>query len=100
MQGAHITEAARLGDPVALDSFSIVGHWLGIGLASLAAVLDPEVFVIGGGVSEAGDLLFVPTRASFLEHLSGREIREVPEVKLAELGNDAGIVGAADLART
>lgn len=100
VQGAHITEAARLGDPVALDSFSIVGHWLGIGLASLAAVLDPEVFVIGGGVSEAGDLLFVPTRASFLEHLSGREIREVPEVKLAELGNDAGIVGAADLART
>ena len=100
VQGAHITEAARLGDKVALEAFAVTGGWLGRGMATLAAVLDPEVFVIGGGVSEAGDLLFVPTRKSFLEHLSGREIREVPGVRLAELGNDAGIVGAADLART
>ncbi|MCB0914789.1 MAG: ROK family glucokinase [Actinobacteria bacterium] len=97
--GAHITEAARLGDPVALEAFAVTGDWLGRGMADLAAVLDPEAFVIGGGVSEAGDLLFVPTRASFLENLTGRQHREPPELRLAELGNDAGIVGAADLAR-
>ncbi|MDQ1247196.1 MAG: glucokinase [Actinomycetota bacterium] len=99
VQGAHITESARLGDPVSLEAFAVTGGWLGRGMADLAAVLDPEAFVIGGGVSEAGDLLFVPTRASFLEHLSGRAYRVVPELRLAELGNDAGIVGAADLAR-
>ena len=95
-----MTESARLGDPVSLEAFAVTGGWLGRGMADLAAVLDPEAFVIGGGVSEAGDLLFVPTRASFLEHLSGRAYRVVPELRLAELGNDAGIVGAADLART
>ncbi len=100
VQGAHITEAARLGDPAALGAFAIVGQWLGRGIASLTALLDPEIFVIGGGVSEAGDLLFVPTRAAFLEYLSGRDSRPTPEIRLAELGNDAGIVGAADLART
>lgn len=100
VQGAHVTESARLGDPVSLEAFAVTGGWLGRGMADLAAVLDPEAFVIGGGVSEAGDLLFVPTRASFLEHLSGRAFRVVPELRLAELGNDAGIVGAADLART
>jgi glucokinase len=100
IQGAHITDAARQGDPVALEAFTVTGGWLGRGMADLAAVLDPEAFVIGGGVSEAGDLLFVPTRASFLDHLTGREQREVPELRLAELGNDAGIVGAADLARS
>lgn len=99
VQGAHVTEAARKGDRIALEAFAVTGEALGRGMASLAAVLDPEVFVIGGGVSEAGDLLFVPTRTSFLEHFSGRELREVPEVRLAELGNDAGIAGAADLAR-
>ena len=87
------------GDKVALQAFAITGSWLGRGMADLAAVLDPEAFVIGGGVSEAGDLLFVPTRASFLEHLTGRDQRVPPTLRLAELGNDAGIVGAADLAR-
>ncbi len=100
VQGAHVTAAARAGDPVSLQAFATVGDWLGIGLANLAALLDPEGFVLGGGVSEAGDLLLGPTREAFLAHLSGRDIRPVvPEVRLAELGNDAGIVGAADLSR-
>lgn len=99
VKGADITEAARLGCPVALECFKIVGTWLGRGIASLAVVMDPEAFVIGGGVSEAGDLLFVPTRTSFLEHLSGVGKRPAPDLLLAKLGNDAGIAGAADLAR-
>lgn len=99
VQGGHVTEAAKLGCPVSLETFAIIGDWLGRGIADLAAVLDPETFVIGGGVSEAGDLLFVPTRAAFLDHLSGADQRPKPQLLLAELGNDAGIAGAADLAR-
>jgi len=97
--GRHVTEAAQLGDPVALAAFGALGHWVGQGLADLAAVLDPECFVLGGGVSEAGDVLLEPTVAAFEELLTGGEHRPLAQVVLAELGNDAGLVGAADLAR-
>ena len=97
--GRHVTEAARLGDEVALAAFATVGHWLGQGLADLVAVLDPGRFIIGGGVSEAGDLVLRPAREGFEALLTGREVRPVAQVVLAELGNDAGLVGAADLAR-
>ena len=100
IEGSHITVAAREGDPVAVAAFDEVGEWLGQGMADLAAVLDPGCFVLGGGVSEAGDLLLTPTRASFHEHLTGREHRPIAEVVLAALGNEAGIIWAADLART
>ena len=76
-----------------------LGHWLGQGLADLAAVLDPECFVLGGGVSEAGALVLDPTIASFEQLLTGRGRRPTAQVVLAQLGNDAGMVGAADLAR-
>jgi hypothetical protein len=76
-----------------------VGGWLGQGLADLAAILDPACFVIGGGVSEAGDLLLDPARATFERALTGRGYRPFAEIKVAQLGEDAGIVGAADLAR-
>ncbi|MEI6620592.1 MAG: ROK family glucokinase [Actinomycetes bacterium] len=100
VQGKHITQAARLGDPVALAAFAELAHWLGLGMANVAALLDPGCFIIGGGVSEAGDLLLGPTRQSFLTELSGRENRPVlPQIALASLGNAAGLVGAADLAR-
>ena len=63
--GRHVTEAARLGDEVALAAFATVGRWLGQGLADLVAVLDPGRFIIGGGVSEAGDLVLQPAREGF-----------------------------------
>ena len=69
------------------------------GLADLAAILDPACFVIGGGVSEAGDLLLDPARAAFERALTGRGHRPLAEIKVAQLGENAGIVGAADLAR-
>ena len=97
--GAAITEAARAGDEVALAAFAEVGMWLGRGLADMASFLDPGVFVIGGGVADAGALLLDPARASFAAHLPGREHRPVADVRLAKLGNAAGVVGAADLAR-
>jgi glucokinase len=97
--GDHFTQAAQQCDPVAKAAFDTHGHWLGQGLADLAAVLDPECFVLGGGVSEAGALVLDPTVAAFEHLLTGRGRRPTATVVLAELGNDAGLVGAADLAR-
>ncbi|CAA9327907.1 MAG: Glucokinase [uncultured Frankineae bacterium] len=99
IEAIEVTQAAREGDPAALACFAEVGGWLGQGLADLAAVLDPGAFVIGGGVSDAGDLLLEPTRRAFVERLTGTGERPVADVRRAELGNDAGLVGAADLAR-
>ena len=99
IEGQHVTQAAHLGDPVALAAFDRLGHWIGQGLADLAAVLDPQTLVLGGGVSEAGDVLLKPTAAAFEELLTGRGRRPLARVVLAQLGNDAGVVGAADLAR-
>jgi len=97
--GPLVTKAAKTGDPTAAELLEEVGRWLGAGMASLAAVLDPGCFVVGGGVSEAGDLLLAPARDAFRHMLSGRGYRPEPEIRQAELGNDAGLVGAADLAR-
>jgi len=97
--GPEVTQAAREGDPAALEAFAVIGAWLGGGLASLAALLDPDMFVLGGGVSDAGELLRRPTEEAFLSGLTGRDYRQAPTVALAELGAQAGIVGAADLAR-
>ena len=98
--GVHITAAAGEGDPIALAAFDVVGTWLGRGLADLAAVVDPEGFIIGGGVSESGELLLAPARSTLTEKVIGQDGRPVPWVIPAQLGNHAGLVGAADLARS
>jgi glucokinase len=100
VSGKDISRAAEGGDPVALASFSEIGRWLGRGMAELSAVLDPGCFVVGGGVSEAGELLLGPARDAYRTYLVGAGIRPFPEIVAAELGNDAGLVGAADLARS
>jgi glucokinase len=97
--GPMVTSAARSGDPISCEAFAQIGRWLGIGLADLAQILDPEVMVIGGGVIEAGDLLLGPANRAYLEALAQRVRIPVAEVRPAELGNTAGVVGAADLAR-
>lgn len=99
VQGLHVTQAARKGDPVALAAFDFVSRWLGQGMADVTAILDPECFVIGGGVSEAGDVLLASTVRAFSELVTGKEHRELPKIVIATLGNAAGLVGAADLAR-
>jgi glucokinase len=98
--GQMITGLARQGDPMCVDLLRDVGQWLGEGIATLAAVLDPSVIAIGGGVADAGDLLLDPVRRAFEEHLPAREHRKTAELRLAALGNEAGIIGAADLARS
>lgn len=97
--GPLITQAARSGDPFAVEQLETLGRWLGEGIASLTAVLDPAVVVIGGGVSEAGDLLLQPVRSAFSGQLTGRGHRPTLEIRKARLGNRAGLIGAADLAR-
>ncbi|ABG96069.1 MULTISPECIES: ROK family glucokinase [Rhodococcus] len=97
--GLHITAAAQEGDPAALECFRVIGSWLGHGMADIAAFFDPDLFIIGGGVCEAGELLRGPAAAAFENRLTGRAHRPVAEVRLAELGANVGIVGAADLAR-
>ncbi|WP_444960670.1 ROK family glucokinase [Nocardiopsis sp. M1B1] len=99
VEGHVITQAALEGDRAALECFAKVGEWAGHGLADLAAILDPECFVLGGGVSDAGSILLDPVRAAFARNVPGRPGRRMADVRLAELGGEAGIVGAGDLAR-
>jgi glucokinase len=99
LTGPLITQAARDGDPTACELLAEIGHWLGLGIANLAAAFDPGRFVIGGGVSAAGDLLLTPARETFKRQLTGRGYRPEAAIVAAQLGNDAGLIGAADLAR-
>jgi len=99
ISGPLITQAAREGDPLAVDLLANLGRWLGEGIASLAAVLDPTVVVIGGGVADAGDLLLDPMNYYCNMNLTGRGYRPPLDIRPARLGNEAGMIGAADLAR-
>jgi len=97
--GQMVTQAAKAGDGLAVELLGDVGRWLGEGIASLAAVLDPSMVVLGGGASEAGVLLLDPVTEAFARSLTGRRHRPQLEIKIATLGNKAGMIGAADLAR-
>jgi glucokinase len=97
--GAVVTQAALAGDPASVEIVREVGHWLGLGVANLAAALDPGTVVVGGGASEAGELLLGPTRESFSRNLTGRGYRPQARLVGADLGPLAGLVGMADLAR-
>ncbi|WP_435743963.1 ROK family protein [Nocardioides sp. SYSU DS0663] len=99
LTGPMVTEAASGGDRAALEAFGTVGDWLGVGVANLVAAFDPPLVVVGGGVSAAADLLLDPARAALARSLVGSEHRDLPEVVRAHFGGDAGIVGAALLAR-
>jgi len=99
LTGPIVTEAARDGDATATELLAEIGYWLGIGIANLAAAFDPGTFVIGGGVSAAGELLLGPARENFRRRLTGRGYRPEAQVVAARLGNEAGLIGAADLAR-
>lgn len=99
LTGRMITAAAAAGDPAARDLLADLGRWLGAGIAAVAEVLDPAAVVIGGGVSEAGDLLLEPARQAYAAALTAGAYRPHLDIRVALLGNDAGLVGAADLAR-
>lgn len=99
LQGEHVTRAALAGDPVSVGLLAETGRWLGIGLANLAAALDPACVVVGGGVLEGGELVLGPAREALRAAVPAAGRWPVPEVRAAELGNSAGLIGAADLVR-
>ncbi|MGZ8748156.1 MAG: ROK family protein [Mycobacterium sp.] len=98
--GQGVTQAAASGQAWALKAFGEVGAWLGIGLAGLVSAFDPEVVLIGGGLSDADALLLSPARSAFADRLPGAGYRAVPPLLRAALGADAGFIGAAELARS
>jgi glucokinase len=98
ISGKVVTEAALAGDEVALEVVAEAGRHLGVALASLVNIFDPDVVVIGGGVTAgAGDLLVDPAR----EEMRRRALPPMNNtpVALAELGADAGMIGAAQMVR-
>ena len=99
IDGPMITQAAQEGDAFAIEQLANLGRWLGEGIAALATVLDPAAVAVGGGVGDAGDLILNPVREAFARHLSGLPYRPLAEIRPATLGNRAGMIGAADLAR-
>jgi glucokinase len=96
--GAMVTDAAMAGDETAIEVLAEVGRRLGEGIAGLVNVLDPQLVVVGGGAIRAGELLVEPARMAFLDAVEAPEHRPAVPIVAAELGNDAGAVGAATLA--
>lgn len=99
LTGPMVTAAAEAGDIPARHAFLQVGQWLGIGVANLVAALDPDCVVVGGGVSAAGEKLLAPARAAFERSLVGVGHRSLPPFHRAAMGPEAGLVGAAVMAR-
>ena len=99
ISGKAVTAAAREGDPAALECYARLGRALGQGLADLCAVLDPEVVVLAGGMTEAGEILLGPVRKAFAAYLTAGARRPEIPVLISSSGQDAGLIGAADLAR-
>jgi glucokinase len=96
--GEMVTEAARDGDTPCRGILVEVGHRLGEGIAGLVNVLDPEIVIVGGGAADAGELLLAPARAAFRRTVEGPSHRPPVPIVAAELGSDAGAIGAATLA--
>jgi glucokinase len=99
LNGSLVGQLIAERDAGALFALQDLGRWIGQACASLSAVLDPQLFVIGGGVAAAGDLLLDPVREAYLQSLPARGYHPEPRFAIAEFVNNAGVVGAADLAR-
>ncbi|MDQ6686335.1 MAG: ROK family protein, partial [Actinomycetota bacterium] len=99
LRGPDLTRAAEDKDPVARGAYAEVGRWLGIGIANVVAGIDPEMVIVGGGVSSAGELLLTPARRALRGSLVGQGHRRDPRLVAAELGPLAGLIGAALLSR-
>jgi glucokinase len=99
-RGEDVTAAALAGDARAQKLLAEFGWWVALGLVNLAYILDCSLFVLGGGLVEAGDLLLDPVRAAFTALLAGSAHRPPVALAPAVLGSNAGAIGAALLARS
>jgi glucokinase len=91
-----VTEAATQGDEVAIELLAEAGYYIGLGLVNLIHILEPRRILIGGGVSQAGDLLFAPMKETVHKHVMSPVYREV-EILPAALKGDVGLMGAVAL---
>ena len=98
--GRRVAAAAQKGDPVALRAMGELARWLGEGLALVADVFDPEVVVVGGGVSESAPMFLDEAREHYAAVVTGSGHRPLARIRAAQLGENSGIVGAALLARS
>jgi glucokinase len=98
LRGPAISRLILAEDPGAVEALRRVATALGEACGGFQAVLDPEMFVIGGGVAQLGEVLLEPVRIAYETSLPGYGDRPVAEFAIAQLGNDAGLIGAADLA--
>jgi glucokinase len=96
--GRMVTELAEAGDEAAVQLVHELAEALAVGIASIDAMLHPPLVVIGGGLGSAGEVVLAPLRTA-LAAAVGDSRRGAPELRGAQLGNDAGLIGAADLAR-
>lgn len=97
--GQRVAQAAREGDPAATFAMAELARWLGTGLALVADIYDPEVVVIGGGVADSASQFLSTAVARYAASVTGAGHRPLAEIRSAELGGNAGMVGAAELAR-
>ena len=99
ISGATLTTAAKQGNEIALSAFNKQADWLGSACASYTLLLDPQAIVIGGGVVEAGELFLNPVRIAMEKYMPFAGTHSLPKIVAAKYGNDAGLIGAADLVR-
>jgi glucokinase len=99
ISAAHVADAARAGDALAISAFERAGHYLGIAVANYLAIFDPSVLIFGGGVSQVGELLFKPFEESLRKHTFHPHYLDQLVITKAALGDDAGLLGALALAR-
>ena len=99
LRGEHVGELATAGDPVARRLLREFSSWVALGLNNLILVLSPEVIVLGGGLSELGEVFLAPVRDALSEIFVEQGRRPLVEVRRARHGDRAGVIGAAHLAR-
>ncbi len=99
LSGTALTKAAKAGNELALAAFSKQADWLGLACASYSSIIDPQAIIIGGGVVDAGELFLAPVRAAMRKYMPFAESHVPPKIIAAKFGNDAGLIGAADLVR-
>jgi glucokinase len=102
VSGEDVIAAARRREPWAHEVVEVFANWVGMGLANLANIVDPQRFVIGGGLAEAGDVVLQPLRQAFSRHVYAAEHRPLADIEIGRLGEYAGAVGAGlltDLSR-
>ena len=99
LSGTALTKAAKAGNELALAAFSKQADWLGLACASYSLIIDPQAIIIGGGVVDAGELFLAPVRAAMRKYMPFAESHVPPKIIAAKFGNDAGLIGAAELVR-